>query len=176
MSIPSASDDGDPPSRGEETAMYQELLTVMEAWSKWRRDFGKELPGPDHEAQADKVSEALDEMLDRIAGGATLMGEMLDRIADAIDAVPSQLDVRAQRLAEARAAVETLRTSPRRRCGAALPATSSCGAAFVDRAAKLCTRILKESDRWPRRGSARISQTQTTFRRRARWPCASSGR
>ena len=37
------------------------------------------------------------------------MNEMLKRVADAIDNVPSQIDVAAQRLAEARAAITAMR-------------------------------------------------------------------
>ncbi len=48
--------------------MYHDLVDVMAKWSEWRRKWNSDLPGPDHEAQADKVSEALDEMQESLAG------------------------------------------------------------------------------------------------------------
>lgn len=68
MSLEVFGDEGDVPHRGEETAMYQELLAVRERWSRWLYSFRKELPGPDHETQAEIVSDALDEMIESLSG------------------------------------------------------------------------------------------------------------
>lgn len=68
MSLGAWGDEGDVAERGEDTQMYHDLLAVREKWSKWRRDWFKDLPGPDHEAQAEKVSNELDEMLESLSG------------------------------------------------------------------------------------------------------------
>lgn len=68
MSLGVFGDEGDVPSRGEETQMYQDLLAVRERWALWRRTWGKDLPGPDHETQADKVTDELDEMIEALEG------------------------------------------------------------------------------------------------------------
>lgn len=70
MSLEAFGDEGNVPHRGEETQMYHDLLAVRERWSKWCREWRKELPGSDHELQADKVSDALDEMIESLEGAA----------------------------------------------------------------------------------------------------------
>lgn len=68
MSLEAFGDEGNIALRGEDTQMYHDLLIVIEKWSAWRRQWNKDLPGPDHEAQADKVSEELDEMQESLCG------------------------------------------------------------------------------------------------------------
>ncbi len=61
MSLKAWGDEGNVPSRWEETAMRQEFDAICFKWSECRRRFKDEIDGPDLERVLNAVSDALEE-------------------------------------------------------------------------------------------------------------------
>lgn len=61
MSLEAWGDEGNVPSRREETAMRQEFDAICFKWSEWRRRFKDEIDGDDLERALNAVSDALEE-------------------------------------------------------------------------------------------------------------------
>jgi len=68
MSREAWGDEGEVPSKWEDTAMRQEFDALVFKWSEWRRCFAKEVTGEAMEKALDAVREALDEAQEHMVG------------------------------------------------------------------------------------------------------------
>lgn len=59
---PGYSEDGDAPSHGRDTAVYQELLPVKAAFEKWLAQNRRDLGSPELEAAADGIEGLLEQI------------------------------------------------------------------------------------------------------------------
>ncbi len=59
---PGYSDEGDAPSHGRDTAIYQELLDVRAKYAKWLHENRKDMPNKEMEEKAEQIEEMLDDI------------------------------------------------------------------------------------------------------------------
>ena len=67
MSLEAWGDEGDVPTNGKDTAIYQELAPIYSAYCKWLIKYGKEFAGPDEEKLAGEVDQKLCQLSDWLA-------------------------------------------------------------------------------------------------------------
>lgn len=68
MSIPSASDDGDPATRWEDTSIKQEFEAVRAKWAAWQRGNRHEFPSDEFAAFVRIADMVLDEISEYLTG------------------------------------------------------------------------------------------------------------
>lgn len=68
MSMPSASDDGDPATRWDETYIRQEFDAVYKKWLSWIRGNKHEFPSDDFQKTVDDADRALCQLSDYMTG------------------------------------------------------------------------------------------------------------
>jgi hypothetical protein len=66
MSLDAWGDEGDVPSNGQDTMIWQELIKIRDKYHAWTVEFKHEYAGPEMQQKASETMDAIDELLELI--------------------------------------------------------------------------------------------------------------